>query len=126
MPTYVVLLNWTDQGVRADRETVHRREHADALAEKHGGRIEQVYWTMGHYDSVAIIEAPRRRDRHGHDARANLGGQPQDEYASRLRSRRDAGDNPENGLRDHEHTDWAGAPNSPGPSFCPYSQSAWK
>jgi uncharacterized protein with GYD domain len=46
MPTYVVLLNWTDQELRADRESVHRREHGDALAEKHGGRIKQVYWTM--------------------------------------------------------------------------------
>ncbi len=58
MPTYVVLLNWTDQGVRADRETVHRRERGDELAEKHGVRLEQVYWTMGHYDIVAILEAP--------------------------------------------------------------------
>jgi uncharacterized protein with GYD domain len=31
-------MNWTDQGVRADRDTVHRREHGDALAEKHGAR----------------------------------------------------------------------------------------
>jgi uncharacterized protein with GYD domain len=58
MPTYVVLMNWTDQGVRADRETVHRRDQADALAQKYGARIEQVYWTMGHYDIVTILEAP--------------------------------------------------------------------
>ena len=58
MPTYVILMNWTDQGVRADKETVHRRDQADALAEKHGARIEQVYWTMVHYDIVTIIEAP--------------------------------------------------------------------
>jgi uncharacterized protein with GYD domain len=58
MPTYLILMNWTDQGTRADRETVHRGERADALAEKHGARIEQVYWTMGHYDSVIILEAP--------------------------------------------------------------------
>jgi uncharacterized protein with GYD domain len=58
MPTYVALMNWTDQGVRTDKDTVHRREQADALAEKHGARIEQVYWTMGHYDIVAILEAP--------------------------------------------------------------------
>ncbi len=58
MPTYIALMNWTDQGVVADRETVHRRDQADALAEKHGARIEQVYWTMGHYDIVAILEAP--------------------------------------------------------------------
>ena len=58
MPTYIILMNWTDQGVSADRETVHRREHADALAEKQGARIEQVYWTMGHYDAVEILQAP--------------------------------------------------------------------
>jgi uncharacterized protein with GYD domain len=58
MPTYVVLMNWTDQGAKADRDTVRRREQADALAEKYGASIEQVYWTMGHHDIVAIIEAP--------------------------------------------------------------------
>jgi uncharacterized protein with GYD domain len=58
MPTYVVLMNWTDQGVRTAGETVQRRDQADALAEKHGARIEQVYWTVGPYDIVAIVEAP--------------------------------------------------------------------
>ncbi len=58
MPTYVILMNWTDQGVRTDRDTVRRRDQADALADKHGARIEQVYWTMGHHDIVGIIEAP--------------------------------------------------------------------
>ena len=58
MSTYVVLMNWTDQGVRADRDTVRRRDQAETLAEKYGARIEQVYWTMGHYDIVGVIEAP--------------------------------------------------------------------
>jgi uncharacterized protein with GYD domain len=58
MSTYVILMNWTDEGARADRDAVRRREHADALAEKYGARIESAYWTMGHYDIVAIIEAP--------------------------------------------------------------------
>ncbi len=57
MPTYVVLMNWTDQGVRTANETVQRRDQADALAEKHGARIEQVYWTVGPYDLVCVIEA---------------------------------------------------------------------
>jgi uncharacterized protein with GYD domain len=51
-------MNWTEQGVRADRDTVSRRDHANALAEKHGARIAHAYWTMGQYDSVAVIEAP--------------------------------------------------------------------
>ena len=58
MPTYVVLMNWTDQGVSADRDAVRRRDHADSVAQKYGARVEQAYWTMGHYDIVAIIEAP--------------------------------------------------------------------
>ena len=58
MPNYVVLMNWTDQGVRTVKDTVQRREQADALAEKHGARIEQVYWTVGPYDIVTIVDAP--------------------------------------------------------------------
>ena len=58
MPTYVTLMNWTAQGVRTAKETVQRRDQADALAEKHGARIEEVYWTVGPYDIVAILEAP--------------------------------------------------------------------
>ena len=58
MPTYVTLMNWTDQGIRNVRDTVHRREQADALAERHGAKLEQTYWTVGPYDLVTIVEAP--------------------------------------------------------------------
>jgi uncharacterized protein with GYD domain len=58
MPTYVVLMNWTDQGVKTAAETVHRRDQANALAERHGVSIEEVYWTVGPYDLVTVIEAP--------------------------------------------------------------------
>ena len=58
MPTYIALMNWTDQGIRTAKDTVHRRDQANALAEKHGASIEQVYWTVGPYDLVTIIEAP--------------------------------------------------------------------
>lgn len=37
---------------------MHRREQADALAEKHAAKIEQVYWTVGPYDIVTILEGP--------------------------------------------------------------------
>jgi uncharacterized protein with GYD domain len=49
---------WTDQGIRTVRDTVDRSEQADALAEKHGARIEEVYWTVGAYDIVVLVEAP--------------------------------------------------------------------
>jgi uncharacterized protein with GYD domain len=50
MPTYVVLFNWTEQGIRNVRDTVDRYDRATELAEKHGVRLEQIYWTVGPYD----------------------------------------------------------------------------
>jgi uncharacterized protein with GYD domain len=58
MPRYISLLNWTDQGIKNVRDTVQRRDQADALAEKHGARFEEVYWTVGPYDIVVLLEAP--------------------------------------------------------------------
>jgi uncharacterized protein with GYD domain len=58
MATYVTLMNWTDQGIRTVRDTVQRRQQADELAQKHGATIEEVYWTVGPYDIVTIVEAP--------------------------------------------------------------------
>ncbi len=58
MPTYVTLFNWTDQGIRNVRDTVDRYDRSTELAEKHGVRLGQVYWTVGPYDIAAIAEAP--------------------------------------------------------------------
>ena len=57
MPTYVSLINWTDQGIKNVKETLQRADSAAELAQKHGGSL-QVYWTVGPYDLVAILEAP--------------------------------------------------------------------
>jgi uncharacterized protein with GYD domain len=58
MPTYISLLNWTDEGIRNVRDTVDRASRAADLAEKHGVRFEQLYWTVGPYDIVSVVEAP--------------------------------------------------------------------
>ncbi len=58
MPTYVSLLNWTDQGIRNVRDTLERADRAAEVAEKYGARFQQLYWTVGPYDTVSIIEAP--------------------------------------------------------------------
>jgi uncharacterized protein with GYD domain len=57
MPTYVSLLNFTDQGIRNVRDTVERGQRAEELAQKHNVRIEQIYWTVGPHDIVIIAEA---------------------------------------------------------------------
>jgi uncharacterized protein with GYD domain len=58
MPTYVSLINWTEQGVAAFKDTVDRAEAGKALAAKFGGALKEIYWTIGPYDIVAISEAP--------------------------------------------------------------------
>ena len=58
MATFVQLINWTDQGVRTARETTARADAYAQLLERMGGRLKEVYWTLGQYDIVAIVEAP--------------------------------------------------------------------
>ena len=58
MARYVVLFNWTDQGVRTARDTVERSRHARAAWEQRGVRIESLYWCLGDHDIVAVITAP--------------------------------------------------------------------
>jgi uncharacterized protein with GYD domain len=58
MATYVALFNWTDQGIRNVTETVNRYDKSTQLAQRHGVSFEQVYWTVGPYDIVAVFEAP--------------------------------------------------------------------
>lgn len=58
VPTYVGLLSWTDQGIRNVRDTLQRADRADQLGEKYGVRLERLYWTVGPYDLVGVLEAP--------------------------------------------------------------------
>ncbi|MEU0387194.1 GYD domain-containing protein [Streptomyces chartreusis] len=58
MPTYVTLLNWTDQGIRNYKDTAKRAEAFGSAVQKLGAKLVSVYWTVGPYDLVAIVEAP--------------------------------------------------------------------
>jgi uncharacterized protein with GYD domain len=58
MPTYIVLGNFTDQGIRSVRDSLKREDAFRKQCEKVGARIKDVYRTMGRYDLVATIEAP--------------------------------------------------------------------
>ena len=57
MPSYVILVNFTDQGIRAVKETVARARAAQELAERMGGKLT-AHWTLGVYDLVAFSEWP--------------------------------------------------------------------
>jgi uncharacterized protein with GYD domain len=58
MPTYVTLIQWTDQGVRNSKNTVQRARAFRDDVERRGGKLLSIYWTQGHYDIVATVEAP--------------------------------------------------------------------
>ena len=57
MPTFIALIDWTEQGVKSFRETVDRYEASKARFEQMGVRLMQTYWTLGEHDIVAIAEA---------------------------------------------------------------------
>ncbi len=57
MPHYIVLGNWTDQGIRNVKESPKRVDTAQALLNKLGGTME-IFFTLGEYDFVALAEAP--------------------------------------------------------------------
>ncbi len=58
MPTYVVLNNWTDQGIRTIKESPRRLDATKKAIAAAGGKMLGFYLTMGKYDSVLIVEAP--------------------------------------------------------------------
>ncbi|PSH68332.1 GYD family protein [Phyllobacterium brassicacearum] len=57
MTTYVMLINWTDQGVKTVRESPSRLDAARKLLAEMGGSFKEFYLTMGEYDMVVIGEA---------------------------------------------------------------------
>jgi uncharacterized protein with GYD domain len=58
MATYVVLANFTDQGVKNVKDTVARADSFRELAKSSGATVKELYWTLGQYDIVATVDAP--------------------------------------------------------------------
>ena len=61
MPTYVVLMRWTDQGVRTVKETAQRAGAFRADCERRGIKVHEFFWTQGRYDLVWSLEAPNEQ-----------------------------------------------------------------
>ena len=58
MVTYVLLINWTEHGIKNVKDTVKRAEDVRKLSERMGGRLTSLYWTQGRHDLVGLLEAP--------------------------------------------------------------------
>ena len=58
MPTYVTLLNWTDQGIKNFRQSTERAKDFTELVAASGGKVRELVWTVGAYDLVTIADYP--------------------------------------------------------------------
>ncbi len=58
MAKYIMLGNWTDQGVRDAKDTVKRAKAVREQFAKLGVNAREFFWTMGQYDVVLTFDAP--------------------------------------------------------------------
>jgi uncharacterized protein with GYD domain len=58
MPTFITNIQFTEQGIKAVRETCDRAAAFKATAGKMGVKVTGIYWTLGAFDGVIICEAP--------------------------------------------------------------------
>jgi uncharacterized protein with GYD domain len=58
MPYYVVLGNWTEEGIRNVKQGPQREETFHKAVEAAGGKVLLDLHTMGAYDFVVAVELP--------------------------------------------------------------------
>lgn len=58
MALYIVLASFTEQGIRNVKDTPKRADAFKSMAKKAGATVKDMFWTLGQYDVVAIVEAP--------------------------------------------------------------------
>jgi len=52
------LVQFTDEGIRAAKQTTVRVADWAAKIQSTGVSIKEMYWTLGQYDQVCVFEAP--------------------------------------------------------------------
>jgi uncharacterized protein with GYD domain len=58
MTTYIMLMNWTEQGAKNVRDSPKRLDAARKQLGEMGGSFKSFYLTMGEFDMVGVVEAP--------------------------------------------------------------------
>ncbi len=57
MAKYVVLVDFTDQGIKTAAESVNRAKASVSTFEKYGAKKIAQYWTLGQHDVLIVLEA---------------------------------------------------------------------
>ena len=58
MGKYILLIDWTEQGIRKVKDSPKRLDAARKLAKKSGVTLGDFYMTIGKHDMLAHLEAP--------------------------------------------------------------------
>ena len=58
MAAYIVLTNWTQDGIQQVKESPGRLERTQKAFQDAGAELKAFYMAMGRYDMIAIVEAP--------------------------------------------------------------------
>ena len=58
MPSYITMLNWTEQGIANIKDSPARLDAGREAFKKLRCELKDVYLTMGPYDLVCVIDAP--------------------------------------------------------------------
>ena len=58
MGKYILLANWTDQGIRNIKDSAKRLDAGLSLAKWQGCVYLNFFMTMGSYDMISVLEAP--------------------------------------------------------------------
>lgn len=61
LSSFVVLGNWTEQGIKKVGKAPARIKETRSMIEKAGGKM-QLFYTTGKYDFVMIVEIPKDDD----------------------------------------------------------------
>jgi uncharacterized protein with GYD domain len=61
LSVFVVLGNWTAEGIKKISDVPKRASMVHDMVNKAGGKM-QVFYTLGEFDFVAIIEVPKDED----------------------------------------------------------------
>ena len=58
MATYISTIKFTEQGFKAIKDTTKRAAAIRVITKKMGIKVTGMYWTLGAYDGLIIMDAP--------------------------------------------------------------------
>lgn len=58
MATFVSTIRFSEQGIKNVKDTCKRAEAFKGAAKKMGVKVREIFWTLGPFDGLMILDAP--------------------------------------------------------------------